>query len=122
MRAMGRSFRRLVAAATIIAIGWGALWSLVATAGAVFTQDHEPLCHQAGMEVGIGEAPAPMPGGERKTHCPLCITALYVAFDAPIAAPAFIFTSYLVAKPREGIVLPARFAAGLPRSRAPPVS
>ena len=122
MRAMGRTFRRLVAIATLVATGWVALWPIVGSAGALLTGEHEPLCHQAGMEVGLGEAPSPMPGGQRKTHCPLCISALYVAFDAPIAAPAFVFTSYLVTQPREGVVLQPRFAAGLPQSRAPPLS
>jgi hypothetical protein len=115
--------RRSIAAFVLIGVLWTALWPLVSALGAAVTSEGMPLCHQAGMEVALDESPQPVaPGGKRTTHCPLCVMAVYAAFDPPAAPQPFSFAASLVAPATEGVPLHPRFAAGLPQSRAPPLS
>jgi hypothetical protein len=114
--------RRLVALATALAVLWTALWPLVSSAHSLGAEEPMPLCHQAGMQVSPDiPAPAdPRSPKEAKQHCPLCVMAFFVAFQAPplVAAPAPL--------ERAGRVLayfapaPDGIAVHLPQSRAPP--
>ena len=123
MRAM-RQARRLVSLFAIAAIAWTALWPLVSSLEASLASEATPLCHMAGMEVPIGEAPAnPAAPGERgKTHCPLCIMAFHVAFAATPPTPRFVFHTVVVTRDRHDAPLFSRFESPLPPSRAPPAS
>ena len=116
--------RRLVASFAIAAIAWTALWPLVSSLEATIASEAMPLCHQAGMDVGMGEAPTkPAAPGERgKTHCPLCIMAFYVAFAATPPAPQFVFSTVVATRDRHGAPLLSRFESPLPPSRAPPLA
>ena len=123
MRAM-RAARRLVACLAIAAVAWTALWPLVSSLEASIASEPIPLCHQAGMEVALGEAPTKpaVPGERGKTHCPLCIMAFYVAFAAAVPAPAFVFSTVVVTRDRHEAPLFSRFESPLPPSRAPPLA
>ncbi len=115
--------QRLVSLAAIVAVAWTALWPLVSSLEASIASEAMPLCHQAGMDVAIDEAPTkPAAPGERgKTHCPLCIMAFYVAFAATPPAPIFVFSTIVATRDRHGVLLLSRFESPLPPSRAPPL-
>lgn len=108
--------RRLPALLAIFAVAWASLWPLVTSLEAKLAGDDMPLCHQAGMQVAPGE----MPSQEGKIHCPLCIMAFYVAFDAPIAEPQFHLLGRAIALDVYSAPLTHRVAIHLPESRAPP--
>ena len=123
MRPM-RATRRVVACLAIAAVMWAALWPLVSSLEASMASEAVPLCHMAGMEVGLGEAPTkPAAPGERgKTHCPLCIMAFYVAFATAAPAPQFVFSTVVATRDRHDAPLFSRFESPLPPSRAPPLA
>ena len=123
MRAM-RAARRLVACLAIGAVTWTALWPLASSLEASMASEAMTLCHQAGMEVALGEAPtkSTVPGERGKTHCPLCIMAFYVAFAAAVPVPQFVFSTVVVARDRHDAPLFSRFESPLPPSRAPPLA
>jgi len=115
---------RLVCLFAIAAITWTALWPLVSSLEASMASEAMPLCHQAGMGVAMDEAPTrpAMPGERGKTHCPLCIMAFYVAFNAPPPAPEFLYSTVVVTRDRHDAPLFSRFESPLPPSRAPPLA
>src|SRR3954463_423222 len=82
--------RRATALATLLCVVWAALWPVVASAHALAFADAMPLCHQAGMQVGVDEpttdrtTQTPKPG---KQHCPLCIMA-FLAMPSASTIPA----------------------------------
>ena len=112
------SRRRLVSFIAILAVAWTALWPLVTSLEAKIVGGEMPLCHQAGMQVDPNEAPAQ----EGKIHCPLCVMAFYVAFDAPITEPEFHLVGHAIALDAPFATHAHRVAIHLPESRAPPVS
>jgi len=119
---MHSRFRHIVAAIALAAIAWTALWPVVSSAAAALSAEGTPLCHQAGMEVGLGEAPQqPSQPGKAKIHCPLCIMALYVAFNATPSAPPFVYAGYVVARFAHDTAATHSFRSLLPPSRAPPL-
>jgi hypothetical protein len=116
--------RRPLALFTALAVGWAALWPLVAAARALATPQVEFLCHQAGTQVPLDRAPmAPAEPGspaEPRQHCPLCVFSFLGAFAEPIGA---------LAQPPAARPAPAAYCAPsrgglgvvLPQGRAPPV-
>jgi hypothetical protein len=120
--------RRIAALLALFGVAWATLWPLVSAAHAQAAGEAMPLCHQAGMMVMADDtpqapeapgAPAPKHGG---THCPLCIMAFYVAFQAPIEAPPFTYSTGFVSLDTYCSPLPFGIEVALPESRAPPRS
>jgi len=116
--------RPLLAAFVALTVAWTALWPLVSGARAAMMDGAVPLCHQAGMQVEMGEAPIQpgAPEGEPKFHCPLCVMVFYGAFgpELKVAPPAF--ATACVARDTYCSPLPMGLEVSLPQSRAPPVS
>jgi hypothetical protein len=116
--------RRFVALCALLAVAWVALWPLITTAQSLAFADAVPLCHQAGMQVGMGEPvmdPAegsPQPG---KQHCPLCIMAFLAMAPAPSLVPADRIAPQDLAREFRDAVHPADLSARLAESRAPPL-
>ena len=116
--------RRLVALATALSVAWTALWPLVSSAHLMGANEPMPLCHQAGMQVSP-DMPAPVDPAapkETKQHCPLCVMAFLVAFQAPAMVPAPNELAGGVATDAYWAPLPAGIAVHLPPSRAPPLT
>jgi hypothetical protein len=115
--------RRIVALFALLAVAWVALWPLIASAHALASADSMPLCHQAGMQVGMGEGVldatdgAPQP---QKQHCPLCIMAFLAMGSAPIVVAADRISPTDLACEFRDEVQPSDLSARLPESRAPP--
>ena len=123
MRRMKRASRP-VALLALVAVGWTALWPLVAAAHAAGSSAPIPLCHQAGGMVPMDEAPsAPSaPGAPAKQHCPLCIMAFYCGFSEPPQAPVFSFPTALVVRDVVAVAHTQAVEVSLPFGRAPPRS
>jgi hypothetical protein len=120
---MSPSTRRAFAAIVLACLAWTALWPLVSSAHALVTSEAMPLCHQAGMQVGLDEpvmdpaSPSPQPG---KQHCPLCIMGfLAVATTVPVV-PADRIAPCDLARAYRDRVYPANLSTRLAESRAPP--
>ena len=123
--------RRIVALLALFGVAWATLWPLVSAAHAQAAGEAMPLCHMAGMMVmpddmapgpeapDASGTPARKHGG---THCPLCIMAFYVAFQAPIVAAPFTFSTGFVTLGTYCSPLPFGIEVALPESRAPPRS
>jgi hypothetical protein len=116
--------RRLIAACTSLAVLWTALWPLVSSAHLLGVDEPMPLCHQAGMQVSPDMAPPVDPAApkESKQHCPLCVMAFLVAFQAPAMVPAPAELPGGLARDAYWAPLPAGIAVQLPPSRAPPAT
>ncbi len=121
-----RTRRRVAALLALFGVAWATLWPLVSAAHAEAAGEGMPLCHMAGMMVmpddmpAIPEAPGAPAHDRGTTHCPLCIMAFYVAFQAPIEAPAFAFSTGFVSLDTYCSPLPFGIEVALPESRAPP--
>ncbi|MGZ5113874.1 MAG: DUF2946 family protein [Usitatibacter sp.] len=111
------NLRRLIALLTTLAVAWTALWPLVSSARALASSEPMALCHQAGMQVDPGEAPAQ----EGKQHCPLCIMAFYGAFSPSVSIPPLQFSVGSVSLDAYCTPLAADVAVHLPQGRAPPL-
>ena len=111
------SRRRLIALLTTLGVAWAALWPLVSSAWALASSEPVALCHQAGMQVGLGEAPTQ----QGKQHCPLCIMAFYAALPPTLHAPAFFFAGCSVELETYCAPRPPGVRIHLPQSRAPPL-
>jgi hypothetical protein len=83
-----------------------------------------PLCHQAGMAVGLDELPS-QPGmpshPQPKFHCPLCIMAFYGGFSAPAVPTPPSFHCRVHVRDAYCAPKPAAVAFLLPQGRAPPL-
>ena len=113
--------RRMIAFLTTLAVAWTALWPLVSSAHALWTEEPVMLCHQAGMQVTPGEMPMrPTAPGEPVQHCPLCIMAFYGGFTVPPQPAASIF--FVVSPIQDAYFASLASPAPklLPPSRAPP--
>ena len=115
--------RRLIAFFAALCVAWTALWPLVSAAHAAAMNDApEPLCHQAGSQVAMGEMPVKpgAPDGKAKLHCPLCVMAFYGAFGPELGPAARLFSCDCVTL--EAYCPPHRagLEVQLPQSRAPP--
>jgi hypothetical protein len=97
------------------------VWPLVSGARAAMMDGAVPLCHQAGMQVEMGEAPIQpgAPEGEPKFHCPLCVMVFYGAFgpELKVAPPAF--ATACVARDTYCSPLPVGLEVSLPQSPRP---
>ena len=116
--------RRFVSLITAIAVLWTALWPLVSSAHLLGTEEPMPLCHQAGMQVSP-DMPAPVDPAtpkETKQHCPLCVMAFLVAFQAPAKVPSPHHLADGVGLDAYWAPLPAGVEVQLPQSRAPPAT
>ena len=116
------AFRRRIAFATALAVLWTALWPLVSSAHLLGAEEPMPLCPQAGMQVSP-DMPAPVDPRapkEVKQHCPLCVMAFLVAFQAPAKVPAPVALAATLARAAYWAPLPGGVAVHLPPSRAPP--
>lgn len=117
--------RRIVAGFALAAVMWVALWPLIASAHALASAESMPLCHQAGMQVGVDEPAvdpaggAPQPG---KQHCPLCIMAFLAMGSASAIVAADRIAPIDLARGFRDATHPADLSARLPESRAPPSS
>ena len=115
--------RRIVSWLALVAVAWAALWPLITAAHALASAESMPLCHQAGMQVGVdepvmdstGTAPAPT-----KQHCPLCIIAFVAMGSAPAVVAADRIAPTDLAREYRGHLEPADLSARFPESRAPP--
>jgi hypothetical protein len=114
--------RRIVAFLAALCVAWTALWPLVSAARAASMDLAVPLCHQAGSQVAMGEAPDQpgAPEGEAKFHCPLCVMAFYAAFGAAPQVPPSDFSTSGLALDTYCSPHPAGLEVQLPESRAPP--
>lgn len=109
--------RRLIALLTTLSVAWAALWPLVSSAWALASSEPVALCHQAGMQVGLEEAPAQ----QGKQHCPLCIMAFYAALPPTLHAPVFFFAGCSVELETYCAPRPHSVRIHIPQSRAPPL-
>jgi hypothetical protein len=116
------SRRRFVALLALLAVGWTALWPLVAVAHASAASQPMPLCHQAGGMVPMDEAPTMPagPDGKPKQHCPLCIMAFYCGFSTAPQAPPFTYSTVTVIAEVPCVQHTQDVGVALPFGRAPP--
>jgi DUF2946 family protein len=116
--------RPLLSAFVALAVAWAALWPLVAGVRAASMESPVPLCHQAGSQVDMNEAPMQpgAPEGEPKFHCPLCVIAFYGAFGSALKVPPLTMATACVTLDTYCSPNPAGLEVRLPQSRAPPVS
>jgi hypothetical protein len=115
--------RRIVAWWALAAVMWVALWPLITTAHAVASSEAMPLCHQAGMQVGVDEPvmdPAAPAAPQGKQHCPLCIMAFLAVGSATAVVAADRIAPADLAGDFRDHAHPADLSARLPESRAPP--
>lgn len=114
--------RRLIAAFATLCVAWASLWPLVSAARIAAMDMPVPLCHQAGMQVPMDEAPQQPDGpiGEAKFHCPLCVMAFYGAFGPAVKLAPFVFFTASVSLDTYWSPLPAGLEVQLPQGRAPP--
>ena len=116
--------RPILSAFVALAVAWAALWPLVSGVRAASMDSPVPLCHQAGSQVDMGEAPvqSDAPAGEPKFHCPLCVIAFYGAFGPALTVPPLTVWTASVAADIYSSPLRAGLEVQLPQSRAPPAS
>jgi hypothetical protein len=124
---MRNRLRRLAALIAFLGVAWATLWPAVSAGHALAMHEAMPLCHMAGMMVdpadGAPQDPrdgAPIPGDGTRTHCPLCIMALYVVFHAAPEPPPIIFSPAFVAFDIHCAAMPFGLEVQLPESRGPP--
>jgi hypothetical protein len=108
----------------LFAVAWVALWPLVTTAHALTGAEPMPLCHQAGMQVDIGEPVEDDPTLTRhpiRQHCPLCILVILAVGTAQVTVVAVDRIAPVdLARDFRDAIHPADLSARLPESRAPP--
>jgi hypothetical protein len=114
--------RPLLSAFVALAVAWTALWPLVSGVRAASLDAPVPLCHQAGSQVAMGEAPdqPTAPEGEPKFHCPLCVIAFYGAFGPTVKVVPSAFFTTTVTRNTYCSPVPAGLEVQLPQGRAPP--
>src|SRR5215472_6998145 len=128
--------RRIVAWIALLAVGWAALWPVVAAAHAAATGSGIPLCHQAGSMVtpdmpdmanmppmpGMPEMPAAPQDDRGRTHCPLCIMAFFAALPPALHVPHSDYYTHVVARDRHCAPMPYGLEVRIPPGRAPPAA
>ena len=125
--------RRITAWLALLAVGWAALWPVIAAGHAAATGGEMPLCHQAGSMVtpdmpdmagmlGMPEMPSAPQDDRGRTHCPLCIMAFFAALSPALHVPQADYYTRAVAHDPHCAPMPYGLEVRIPPGRAPPAS